>query len=95
MVSGMGSLMGLCPTPDKWTIADWCQSFGVLPSQVTPEDWAVLATFAQKQWLEDSYRLWTRMVTNPKLGISMPLEVVQYLLALRREAKKQWSSSAR
>jgi hypothetical protein len=90
MVAGMGALLGLCPPPEEWTITDWCQPFGVLPSQLKPEDWRMLKIHATKEWLRSWYQIWHNVASGQG---NMPMEVVQYLLALSDEAEKKWQTN--
>jgi len=90
MIAGMGSLMGLCPQPEEWTIISWCEPFGILPSKLTAEDWKWLKIRADKEWLRNWYQTWHRVAKGEG---SMPQDVVAYLLALSDEAEEKWQKS--
>jgi len=91
MIAGMGSLMGLCPQPEEWTIVDWCKPFGILPTRLEAEDWKYLQVNAQKEWLTSWYQRWNEVAGGK--GGSMPQDVVQYLLKLSDEAEEKWRTS--
>lgn len=97
MVAGIGSLMGLCPQPEQWTILSWCEPFHILPSQLSPEDWQWLKDYHDMRWLKAWYDRWQEVATQPyrKDGgyMSMPQDVAQYLLALSNEAEERWQIS--
>ena len=90
MIAGMGALMDLCPQPEQWTILDWCEPFGILPSQVSAEDWQWLKTRADKEWLRGWFAQWHQVA---KGKATMPMDIVQYLLKLSDEAEEIWQTS--
>lgn len=90
MVAGMGSLMGLCPPPDEWTIAALLESFHVLPSQVKAEDWRFLSEYRGMKWLSGWYEIWHRVAAGEG---SMPSDIVDTLLTLSDEAEKRWQTN--
>lgn len=92
MVQGIGWLMDLCPAPESWSLGDMLEPFGLLPSQVaSSEDWRFLVEYAAKKRLVSWWDMWHRMVANPDAGISMPTDVIQYMLGLIKDAKEEWS----
>ena len=90
MIAGMGSLMGLCPQPEEWIIDSWCEPFDILPSRLQPEDWKWLKIRADRVWLRGAYQAWHQVAKGQG---SMPMDVVQYLLALSDEAEERWPTS--
>ena len=90
MIAGMGSLMGLCPPPEEWTIASWCEPFGLLPSRLQADDWKWLKAFSDMKWLTSWYNRWNEVAGGQG---SMPQDVVQYLLKLSDEAEEKWRTS--
>jgi len=91
MVEGIGWLMDLCPQPEVLTLAGWCKEFGVLPSQVkNTEDWQLLADYASLTNLSRNWDAWHRMVEKPELGISLPQDLIQYMLGLMDEARERY-----
>ena len=90
MVAGMGALMGLCPQPDQFKIAELCADFGVLPSQLKDEDWEWLGIHSSRKWLVGWYQRWQQVAAGEG---SMPQDVVQYLLDLYEKAEEQWGTN--
>jgi len=91
MVAGMGYLRGLCPQPEELTLGDLLLPFGLLPSQVrNQDDWEFLINYDRLRKLQEAYELWNRMIANPDLKISMPTDLIQYMLALIKEAEQKW-----
>jgi hypothetical protein len=89
MIEGMGWLEGLCPQPEMLMLANLCEQFGILPSQVkNSEDWQFLAEYAALTNLKRNYEAWHRMVENPEM--SMPQDLIQYMLDLREQAKERY-----
>jgi hypothetical protein len=91
MIEGMGWLMDLCPQPEVVTLGNWLKPFGILPSQVKdPTDWEFLANYASLTALSRNLDAWNAKVKNPRLEISMSQDLVQYMLALREEARERY-----
>jgi len=88
MREGMASIMGLCPPPEEWMITDWTKPFGRLPSDLKSEDWEWLIIDRDKEFLRQTYEMWNRMVANPDLKISMPSDVIDYMMKLMGEAEE-------
>ena len=91
MVQGMGSLMDLCPAPDIEILGDLCEKFGKLPSDIKDtDDWAFLWKYSRIKALKSWYEAWNRMVAQPELKISMPMDLIQYMRGLMEEAKERY-----
>lgn len=91
MLQGMGSFLNLCPAPDAKVLGDICKPFGVLPSQVTKaEDWSFLYQYSRYEALASWWEAWNTMVKKPDLGISMPSDLIDYMIELHKEAQKRY-----
>jgi hypothetical protein len=96
MVAGMGYLRGLCPQPEELALGEVLLPFGLLPSQVqTQDDWDFLISYDRLRKLQEAYELWNRMVAKPDLKITMPTDLIQYMLALMEEAEQKWPTPKR
>jgi len=95
MVQGMGSLMDLCPAPDIEILGDLCETFGKLPSDIKDmEDWGFLWKYSRIKALKSWYEAWRQMMKtlerNPEAKVSMPMDIIQYMLRLMEEARERY-----
>jgi len=90
LMQGTGSLMGLCPEPERWRMLRLCEPFHVLPSQLSAEDLDWLVDYQDMKWLTDSFHRLHEVAAGEG---RMPQDVAQRIIELCSKAEEKWQTN--